>query len=126
MKVRIWTVWIFISMLIKSSIGVEKYWLPNLEWETAENWIGERIPELDSYVTFPLDTRHAVGIGKSENLRLSGIDLARTGSLALPRNGRLQVQCVNFIYSLIYGNRLIINIDTHRSFWINTIRAMIN
>ncbi|XP_012338896.1 protein amnionless-like [Apis florea] len=91
MKVRIWTIWIFISMLIKSSIGVEKYWLPNLEWETAENWIGGRIPELDSYVTFPLDTRHAVGIGKSENLRLSGIDLARTGSLALPRNGRLQL-----------------------------------
>ena len=84
-------IWIFLALMLKSSICVEKYWLPNLEWETAENWIGGRVPELDSYVTFPLDMRHAVGIGKSENLRLSGIDLARTGSLVLPRNGRLQV-----------------------------------
>ncbi|PBC34785.1 Protein amnionless [Apis cerana cerana] len=95
MKVRvsreIRTIWIFFALTLKSSICVEKYWLPNLEWETAENWIGGRIPELDSYVTFPLDMRHAVGIGKSENLRLSGIDLARTGSLVLSRNGRLQL-----------------------------------
>lgn len=95
MKVRvsreIRTIWIFFALTLKSSICVEKYWLPNLEWETGENWIGGRIPELDSYVTFPLDMRHAVGIGKSENLRLSGIDLARTGSLVLSRNGRLQV-----------------------------------
>ncbi|XP_012241714.1 protein amnionless-like [Bombus impatiens] len=85
--------WTFLQslLIIKVVLGVEKHWLPNLEWETAENWIGKRIPELDSYVTFPLDMRHAVGIGKSIDLRLSGIDLPRSGSLVLPRNGKLQL-----------------------------------
>lgn len=85
--------WTFFQslLIIKVVLGVEKHWLPNLEWETAENWIGKRIPELDSYVTFPLDMRHAVGIGKSIDLRLSGIDLPRSGSLVLPSNGKLQV-----------------------------------
>lgn len=89
---RLWTQWIFFVLTIKSSCSIEKYWLPNLEWETAENWVGKRIPELDSFVTFPLDMRHAVGIGRTGDLRLSGINLARTGALVLPRNGKLQVR----------------------------------
>lgn len=78
-------------LMAKAASGVEKHWLPDLEWETAENWVGKRIPELDSHVTFPLDMRHAAGIGRLKDLRISGIDLARSGILALPRNGRLQV-----------------------------------
>lgn len=81
----------FLLIVAKAACGVEKHWLPDLEWETAENWVGKRIPELDSHVTFPLDMRHAAGIGRLNDLRLSGIDLARSGILALPRNGRLQV-----------------------------------
>ncbi|KAF3426788.1 hypothetical protein E2986_11434 [Frieseomelitta varia] len=78
-------------LMAKAASGVEKHWLPDLEWETAENWVGKRIPELDSHVTFPLDMRHAAGIGRPNDLRLAGVDLARSGILALPRNGRLQL-----------------------------------
>ncbi|XP_017756763.1 PREDICTED: uncharacterized protein LOC108548368 [Eufriesea mexicana] len=88
---RFWTPWIFFALTIKSSCSVDKYWLPNLEWETPENWVGKRIPELDSFVTFPLDMRHAVGIGSASDLRLSGVDLPRSGALVLPRNGKLQL-----------------------------------
>ncbi|XP_076761415.1 protein amnionless [Xylocopa sonorina] len=87
-----WKIWlIFFWLNLRASFGNEKYWLPNLEWENAENWIGKRVPELDSYVTFPLDMRHVAGIGKSDELSLSGIDLPRSGSLALSKNGKLKL-----------------------------------
>lgn len=72
-------------------VGYEKSWIPDLEWETAGNWLNDRIPETDSRVIFPLETRHAVGIGRSGNLRLSEIDLPRSGSLVLPKTGKLEV-----------------------------------
>ncbi|XP_017893152.1 uncharacterized protein LOC108632836 [Ceratina calcarata] len=86
---NVWILWLFLLM-VKLSFGLEKHWLPNLEWETAENWVEKRIPELDSYVRFPLDMRHAVGIGSSQGLRLSGIDLPRSGYLVLSKNGRIE------------------------------------
>ncbi|XP_017798887.1 PREDICTED: protein amnionless-like [Habropoda laboriosa] len=76
---------------MKVSFCVEKFWLPNLEWERVENWVEKRLPEMDTRVIFPIQMRHAAGMSQSFNLRLSGIDLARSGSLILPRNGNLQL-----------------------------------
>lgn len=69
----------------------EKHWLPDLEWRTASNWADGRVPETDGRVIFPQQTRHAVGIAGTDNLRLSEIDLPRQGLLVLPRNGELQL-----------------------------------
>ncbi|KAL0125777.1 hypothetical protein PUN28_004677 [Cardiocondyla obscurior] len=79
------------ALISKCSAVFEKYWLPDLEWHTANNWADGRIPETDNRVIFPQQTRHAVGITEGENLRLSEIDLPRQGLLVLPRNGKLQL-----------------------------------
>ncbi|XP_014469421.1 PREDICTED: protein amnionless-like [Dinoponera quadriceps] len=73
------------------TVALEKYWLPDLEWQTASNWADGRVPEIDSHVIFPEETRHAVGIAEPADLRLSALDLSRQGSLVLPRNGKLQL-----------------------------------
>lgn len=80
-----------IILISKYSAAFEKHWLPDLEWQTANNWVDGRIPEIDSRVIFPQQTRHAVGIASADNLRLSGIDLSSQGFLVLPRNGKLQL-----------------------------------
>ncbi|EFN80333.1 Amnionless protein [Harpegnathos saltator] len=72
------------------AVALEKHWLPDLEWQTAGNWEDGRVPETDSRVTFPEQTRHAVGIAGPGDLRLSALDLPRQGSLVLPRNNKLQ------------------------------------
>ncbi|XP_078033099.1 protein amnionless [Augochlora pura] len=77
--------------VVKVTFGVEKVWLPDLEWQTAKNWMDNRVPDTDSHVIFPLETRHAVGMPKNGGAILSGIDLSRSGSLVLPRNGTLQL-----------------------------------
>lgn len=83
-----------IILISKYSAAFEKHWLPDLEWQTANNWVDGRIPEIDSRVIFPQQTRHAVGIASADNLRLSGIDLSSQGFLVLPRNGKLQVRAI--------------------------------
>lgn len=90
---------ILLIFTIKSSVSFEKYWLPDLEWQTAKNWMDNRLPEVDNHVIFPLETRHAVGMANSGDFRLAGIDLARTGSLILPRDGNLQVSRVYALLS---------------------------
>ncbi|XP_076293935.1 protein amnionless [Lasioglossum baleicum] len=82
---------IVLVYLITVSFGVEKIWLPDLEWQTAKNWMENKIPEVGSHVIFPLETRHAVGMSKSGDVDLAGIDLARSGSLVLPRDGKLHL-----------------------------------
>jgi len=83
-----------VILISKCSTAVfEKHWLPDLEWQTANNWADGHIPEIDSHVIFPEQTRHAVGIAASD-LRLSEIDLSRQGLLVLPRNGKLQVRAI--------------------------------
>lgn len=81
-----------VILISRCSDAFEKYWLPDLEWQTASNWANGRVPEIDSRVIFPQQTRHAVGIAGADNLRLSEIDLPRQGLLVLPRNGKLQVR----------------------------------
>lgn len=83
-----------IILLSKYSAAFEKHWLPDLEWQTANNWVDGRIPEIDNRVIFPQQTRHAVGVAATDNLRLSGIDLPRQGLLVLSRNGKLQVRII--------------------------------
>lgn len=83
-----------IILLSNYSAAFEKHWLPDLEWQTANNWADGRIPEIDNRVIFPQQTRHAVGIAATDNLRLSGIDLPRQGLLVLARNGKLQVRII--------------------------------
>ncbi|KZC07963.1 Protein amnionless [Dufourea novaeangliae] len=73
------------------SLGIQKSWLPDLEWRTVKNWMDNRVPEDDNHVIFPLETRHAVGMPISGDHRFSEIDLARSGSLVLPRDGSLQL-----------------------------------
>ncbi|XP_076645037.1 protein amnionless [Halictus rubicundus] len=85
---------ILIVLVIRVSFGVEKTWLPDVEWQTAKNWVENKIPEVDSHVIFPLETRHAVGMAKSGDANLAGIDLARSGSLVLPRDGKLHLKDV--------------------------------
>ncbi|XP_072747689.1 protein amnionless isoform X2 [Anoplolepis gracilipes] len=80
-----------IILISKYSAAFEKHWLPDLEWQTANNWMDGQIPEIDNRVIFPQQTRHAVGIAGIDNLRLSGIDLPSQGLLVLPRNGKLQL-----------------------------------
>ncbi|XP_024871634.1 protein amnionless-like [Temnothorax curvispinosus] len=80
-----------VILISRCSTAFEKYWLPDLEWRTASNWADGRVPEIDSRVIFPQQTRHAVGIAGADNLRLSEIDLPRQGLLVLPRNGQLQL-----------------------------------
>ncbi|XP_034188150.2 uncharacterized protein LOC117607949 [Osmia lignaria lignaria] len=92
MKTNAWFEILLLFISTKVSFGIEKYWLPNLEWETASNWVENRVPEIDSRVIFPLEMRHAAGLSTSKDLRFSGIDLSRSGSLALPRNGNLQLR----------------------------------
>lgn len=77
--------------MIKVNFGVEKFWTPNSEWQTARNWVDNRTPEADSHVIFPLQTRHAVGMGISESVQLAGIELSRSGLLVLPRDGNIRV-----------------------------------
>ncbi|XP_076164146.1 protein amnionless [Ptiloglossa arizonensis] len=81
----------FLVLVTKVSVGVERYWLPDLEWQTAENWMDNRVPLVNSHVVFPLDTNHAVGMASFGNFKFTGIELARTGSLILPRNGNIQL-----------------------------------
>lgn len=78
-----------------NTVALEKHWLPDLEWQTASNWADGRVPEIDSHVIFPEQTRHAVGIAGPRDFRLSALDLPRQGSLVLPRNGKLQVNTVH-------------------------------
>lgn len=81
-----------VILISRYSVGFEKHWLPDFEWYTASNWMDDHIPEIDSRVIFPQQIRHAVGMAKSANLRLSEIDLSRQGLLVLPRNGKIQVR----------------------------------
>lgn len=81
-----------VILISRCSAIFEKHWLPDLEWRTASNWADGRVPEIDSRVIFPQQTRHAVGITGGDKLRLSGIDLPRQGLLVLPKNGELQVR----------------------------------
>ncbi|XP_011638792.1 uncharacterized protein LOC105428278 [Pogonomyrmex barbatus] len=80
-----------VILISRCSAIFEKHWLPDLEWRTASNWADNRVPETDSRVIFPQQTRHAVGIAGVGDLRLSEIDLPRQGLLVLPRNGKLQL-----------------------------------
>ncbi|XP_003703705.2 protein amnionless [Megachile rotundata] len=89
---KMWYEILLLLLLTKACVGIEKYWLPNLEWETARNWVENRTPEIDSRVIFPLEMRHAAGLSISKDLRFSGFDLARTGSLVLPRDGNIQLK----------------------------------
>ncbi|XP_036149224.1 protein amnionless [Monomorium pharaonis] len=80
-----------VILISRCSAFFEKHWLPDLEWRTASNWADGRVPEIDSHVIFPQQTRHAVGVGETHDLRLSGIDLPRQGFLVLARNGNLKL-----------------------------------
>lgn len=93
----------YVVVIIGCSAAFEKHWLPDLEWQTASNWADNRVPDIDSRVIFPQQTRHAVGIGPANDLRLSGIDLPRQGSLVLPRNGKLQVRTIYKAISKVWN-----------------------
>nr|XP_033329666.1 uncharacterized protein LOC117222195 [Megalopta genalis] len=82
---------IVLACVIKVTFGIEKVWLPDVEWLSAKNWMDNKVPRTNNYVIFPLETRHAVGMPKTVDAVLGGIDLARTGSLVLPRDGKLQL-----------------------------------
>jgi len=83
---------LYIILTSAYSAALQKHWLPDLEWQTASNWADSHVPQMDNRVIFPQQTRHAVGIAVADDLRLSGIDLPRQGSLVLPRNGKVQVR----------------------------------
>ncbi|KAI4503891.1 hypothetical protein M0802_001294 [Mischocyttarus mexicanus] len=80
---------ISLSISIKYIFAIEKQWIVDFEWKTKENW--DQLPEIDGRVIFPLETKHAVGLAKSADLKLSEIDLPKDGSLVLFRNGKLEL-----------------------------------
>lgn len=108
------TVFCVILMSEYSTAVLEKYWLPDLEWRTASNWADGHIPDIDSHVIFPEQTRHAVGIAAASDLRLSEIDLPRQGLLALPRTGKLQVRAVYWLVEKYEKRRLLEQIERAR------------
>ncbi|XP_012279780.1 protein amnionless [Orussus abietinus] len=71
--------------------AIEKFWLPDLEWQTRENWENGLLPEVDSRVVFPEEMRLAVGLPKWSSVNFAEVDLPRDGSLALSMNGKLQI-----------------------------------
>ncbi|XP_015605571.1 protein amnionless-like [Cephus cinctus] len=71
--------------------SLEKYWLPDLEWQTAGNWEEGHVPEEDSHVIFPEEMRHAAGFPIRGDFRLSDVHLPRDGSLVLPAKGKLEL-----------------------------------
>lgn len=79
-------------------VGENKYWLPELEWSSGNNWINGIKPESNSRVVFPLEIYHSVGLPGNSDLQLSGIELSRDGSLLLSRDGTLQVTATNKLY----------------------------
>lgn len=81
---------VFFLSLNKLIFAIEKQWIVDFEWQNEKNW--DHIPKIDGHVIFPLETRHAVGLSKSVDLKLSKIDLPREGSLVLFRNGKLEVR----------------------------------
>lgn len=81
---------VFLLSSNKFIFAVEKQWIVDFEWKNEQNW--DRLPEIDGHVIFPLETRHAVGLAKSVDLKLSKIDLPREGSLVLFRDGKLEVR----------------------------------
>ncbi|XP_046820768.1 protein amnionless [Vespa crabro] len=79
---------VFFLSLNKLIFAIEKQWIVDFEWNNEKNW--DHVPEIDGHIIFPLETRHAVGLAKTVNLKLSKIDLPREGSLVLFRNGKLE------------------------------------
>lgn len=74
---------------IRNSIGVDRHWLPDLEWRTESNWIGGRLPDSDSQVIFPAETWHTVGLPYTGKVEVAEIVLPREGSLGLGTDGIL-------------------------------------
>lgn len=77
-------------------LGVEKHWLPDLEWQTKSNWIGGLLPDADSRVIFPEDTWHTVGLPNTGKLQVAEVYLPREGSLSLGLNGILMASWTSF------------------------------
>lgn len=104
---------VFLLSFNKFIFAVEKQWIVDFEWKNEQNW--DRLPEIDGHVIFPLETRHAVGLAKSIDLKLSKIDLPREGSLVLFRNGKLEVRF--YLHSVIINVILIlISLENEKSF----------
>ncbi|XP_051155564.1 protein amnionless [Leptopilina boulardi] len=82
---------IFYMSLNNFSLGLNKHWLPNQEWNSENNWIEGRIPDWDSHIIFPLEMRHVAGLPPEGDLRMSTINLPADGALILPKNGKLQI-----------------------------------
>lgn len=78
----------------------EKLWLPNLEWEVADNWQGSQVPDANSRIKFPVEMRHTVGLPFG-TFKFSGIDLSRDGSLAFNKNSRIEVDIIFHFHSLM-------------------------
>ncbi|KAG8040129.1 hypothetical protein G9C98_000699 [Cotesia typhae] len=99
MKLLIFFYLIIIVNLIGKSecwrVGEKKYWLPELEWSSGNNWMNGIKPESNSRVVFPLEIYHSVGLPGNSDLQLSGIELSRDGSLLLSRDGTLQISDSN-------------------------------
>ncbi|XP_043468666.1 protein amnionless [Leptopilina heterotoma] len=75
----------------KFSLGLNKHWLPNQEWNSEYNWAEGRVPDLGSHIIFPLEMRNVVGLPPEGELRMSTINLPADGVLILAKNGGLQI-----------------------------------
>lgn len=82
-------------------VGEVKYWLPNLDWATPNNWVNDIKPDVNSRVVFPLEIHHSVGLPSNSLLQLTGIELPRDGSILLSRNGNLEVKFNNIFINNI-------------------------
>ena len=78
-----------------TSLGIDKHWLPDLEWQTGNNWVGGLLPDVDSRVIFPEQMSHTVGLPNTGNLEIAELYLPREGSLALGQDAILKVSAIN-------------------------------
>ncbi|XP_011501932.1 PREDICTED: uncharacterized protein LOC105365459 [Ceratosolen solmsi marchali] len=80
-----------VCLEVLPSLGLEKYWMADVDWSSPGNWLDGLLPETDTRVIFPVEARHAVGLPGNADLRLAGIELPRDGIVALTENGKLTV-----------------------------------
>lgn len=88
-----WTLTVFTLSICAGRVCycLDKHWLPDVEWDTKNNWVDGLLPSANSRVEFPLKMKHTAGLRKFGTYAVSEIDLARDGGLALPRQGGIQV-----------------------------------
>ena len=97
---------LFLSIILKilsTNDCIEKYWQGKLDWNDPLNWKNGLVPKKNSYLVFPLEMRHSVGMPKSMDIIITGIELSNNGEIALPLDGDITVSIKIIIVTIFYS-----------------------